>query len=397
MQASLNTFETLPENETPVDVQSYQMAYLGCLTYATTATRPDLAAAVGILSKYMSRPGKDHWQGVKRVLCYIKGTLNHGLTFTANGSDPSLYSLYGSDLNLYGLHGSDPSLYGLYGSDPSLYGLYGLYGSDLSLYGLYGSDPSLYGLYGSDLSLYGLYDSDPSLYGLYGSDPSLYGLYGSDPSLYGLYGSDPSLYGLYGSDPSLYGLYGSDPSLYGLYGSDPSLYGLYGSDPSLYGLYGSDPSLYGLYGSDPSLYGSDLSLHGSDPSLHGLYGSDPSLYGYSVADWGGDVKTRCLTSEYVFLIHNNTISWCSKRQTSVSRSTTRAGYIALSTAHQEIVWLRRLLSDIGLKKDIPLTISEDNQGAMKLSRNPKFHNRTKHIDVSFHFIREQVNCNIVSN
>ena len=68
--------------------KSYQMA-IGCLTYATTATRPDLAAAVGILSKYMSRP--DHWQEVKRVLRYIKETLNYGLAFTANGSDPSLY------------------------------------------------------------------------------------------------------------------------------------------------------------------------------------------------------------------------------------------------------------------------------------------------------------------
>ena len=52
-------FESLPENETPVKDQSYQMA-IGCLTYATNATHPDLAAAVGILSKYVSRPEKDH-------------------------------------------------------------------------------------------------------------------------------------------------------------------------------------------------------------------------------------------------------------------------------------------------------------------------------------------------
>ncbi len=71
-------FESLTENETPVNVQEYQMVIV-CLTYATTATRPDLASAVGILSKFMSRPGKDHWQGVKRVLRYIKGTLNYGL------------------------------------------------------------------------------------------------------------------------------------------------------------------------------------------------------------------------------------------------------------------------------------------------------------------------------
>ncbi|CAB4026703.1 Retrovirus-related Pol poly from transposon TNT 1-94, partial [Paramuricea clavata] len=72
-----------------------------------------------------------------------------------------------------------------------------------------------------------------------------------------------------------------------------------------------------------------------------------------------------------------------------------AEYIALSTACQEAVRLRRFLSDIGLKQDVPSTIFEDNQGAIELSKNNKFHNRTKHIDVSFHFIREQVNRNIV--
>ena len=95
----------------------------------------------------------------------------------------------------------------------------------------------------------------------------------------------------------------------------------------------------------------------------------------------------------MFQIRNNTISWCSIRQTSVSRSTTEAEYIALSTACQEIVWLRNLLSDIGLKQDIPSTIFEENQGAIELSRNPKFHNRTKHIDVCFHHRSSE--CNIV--
>ncbi len=77
-------------------------------------------------------------------------------------------------------------------------------------------------------------------------------------------------------------------------------------------------------------------------------------------------------------------SWSSKRQSSVSRSTTEAEYIVLSNACQEGVWLRRLLSDIKLKQVDPTTIYEDNQGAIQLSRNPKFHNRTKHIDISFH-------------
>ena len=120
------------------------------------------------------------------------------------------------------------------------------------------------------------------------------------------------------------------------------------------------------------------------------------LNGYSDADWGGDSETQRSTSGYVFQIEGNTVSWSSKRQSSVSRSTTEAEYIALSNACQEGVWLRRLLSDIKLKQVDPTTMYEDNQGAIQLSRNPKFHNRTKHIDISFHFIREQVSRNVVS-
>ena len=58
--------------------------------------------------------------------------------------------------------------------------------------------------------------------------------------------------------------------------------------------------------------------------------------------------------------------------------------------------LRRFLSDILNEQDGPSTVFEDNQGATELSKNPKFHNRTKHIDVSHHYVREQVNLNIIS-
>ena len=68
-------FEKLSENETAVDTQKYQMI-VGCLTYVSTATRPDIAASVGILSQFMSRPGRQHWEGIKRVLRYLKGTVD---------------------------------------------------------------------------------------------------------------------------------------------------------------------------------------------------------------------------------------------------------------------------------------------------------------------------------
>ena len=66
-------FQKLSPSDEPFDVQTYQQA-IGCLTYVSTATRPDISAAVGVsVSQYMSRPSKDHWIGVKRVLRYLKG------------------------------------------------------------------------------------------------------------------------------------------------------------------------------------------------------------------------------------------------------------------------------------------------------------------------------------
>ena len=118
--------------------------------------------------------------------------------------------------------------------------------------------------------------------------------------------------------------------------------------------------------------------------------------GYADADWAGDVSTRRSTTGYVFQVQGNTVSWCSKRQGCVATSTTEAEYIALTTASQKAVWLRRLLESVLKKQDKPTKLYEDNQGTIELTKNPKFHNRTKHIDVSYHYAREQVeNKNIV--
>ena len=114
------------------------------------------------------------------------------------------------------------------------------------------------------------------------------------------------------------------------------------------------------------------------------------MIGFSDADWAGDVDSRRSTSGYVFKIGDSTISWCSKRQVTVAKSSTEAEYVALSIASQEAIWLRQLMNDIAHKITSPTIIYEDNNGAIELSKNAKYHNRTKHIDISFHFVRERV-------
>ena len=78
-------YKQLENGEESVNIKEYQAA-IGCLTYASIATRPDLSAAVGELSKFMSNPGKEHWSGIKRIMRYVNGTLNYGLQYESVGN-----------------------------------------------------------------------------------------------------------------------------------------------------------------------------------------------------------------------------------------------------------------------------------------------------------------------
>jgi hypothetical protein len=87
---------------------------------------------------------------------------------------------------------------------------------------------------------------------------------------------------------------------------------------------------------------------------------------------------------------SNLISWCAKKQVTVSRSSTEAEYKALANATAEIIWIQSLLTELGVKQVQTPCLWCDNLGATYLSANPIFHARTKHIEIDFHFIRERV-------
>lgn len=114
-----------------------------------------------------------------------------------------------------------------------------------------------------------------------------------------------------------------------------------------------------------------------------------SFNGYSDSDYAGDLDTRKSTTGFVFTVNGSAITWCSRRQSSVSKSTTEAEYIAASEATSELIWLKRLLNEVVPNQFNKPTLYIDNESATKLVKNPVFHRRTKHIDVAYHFIREQ--------
>jgi len=121
-----------------------------------------------------------------------------------------------------------------------------------------------------------------------------------------------------------------------------------------------------------------------------------NLVGFSDSDYAGDKDTRRSTTGYLFELANGPVTWCSKRQNTVSLSTTEAEFIAASEAAREAIWLRKLLSDVGHPCAMPSPLYVDNQSAIRLTKNPEFHRRTKHIDVRHHFIREKYESEEIS-
>lgn len=120
------------------------------------------------------------------------------------------------------------------------------------------------------------------------------------------------------------------------------------------------------------------------------------MVGYTDADYAGCLDFRRSTSGFVFLHLGCAIDWGSRRQQCTALSTTEAEYIASSDASKEAIWLQRLLSEIDSLPVGHVRLLCDNQSAIRLIHNPANHQRTKHIDVRYHFIQEKhVNGDIV--
>ncbi|KAG7564770.1 Integrase catalytic core [Arabidopsis suecica] len=115
-----------------------------------------------------------------------------------------------------------------------------------------------------------------------------------------------------------------------------------------------------------------------------------SLHAYSDADWGGDSDDYVSTNAYIVYLGKNPVSWSSKKQRGVARSSTEAEYRSVANASSEIRWICSLLTELGISLHKTPTIYCDNVGATYLCANPVFHSRMKHIAMDYHFIRNQV-------
>jgi hypothetical protein len=112
------------------------------------------------------------------------------------------------------------------------------------------------------------------------------------------------------------------------------------------------------------------------------------LTGFSDSDHGADIDGRKSTTGVLFFLGENLITWQSQKQKVVALSSCEAEYIAGATACCQGVWLSRLLAELRGREANIFTLNIDNKSAIELSKNPVFHDRSKHIDVRYHYIRE---------
>ncbi|RVW91359.1 Retrovirus-related Pol polyprotein from transposon RE1 [Vitis vinifera] len=166
---------------------------------------------------------------------------------------------------------------------------------------------------------------------------------------------------------------------------------------------GQHLSAEGTLFSDPTLFRSlagalqyltitrpDLSFSTAHHGLQLHKQSTHDLLGYSDVDWAGCPDTRRSTTGYAIFFGANLISWSSKKQSTVSRSSAEAEYRSLVVATADIAWIIQLLRDLHVTLSVPPKILCDNQSAIFMAVNPVTHPRSKHIAIDYHFVRELV-------
>ena len=119
------------------------------------------------------------------------------------------------------------------------------------------------------------------------------------------------------------------------------------------------------------------------------------VVGYCDADWAGDRADRRSTTGYCTFIGGNLVTWKSKKQKVVSCSSAEAEYRAMLKLTNELVWIKGILKHLEIDQATPMTMHCDNQAAIHIASNSVFHERTKHIEVDCHKVRQMIILGVI--
>ncbi|KAA0046033.1 cysteine-rich RLK RECEPTOR-like protein kinase [Cucumis melo var. makuwa] len=115
-----------------------------------------------------------------------------------------------------------------------------------------------------------------------------------------------------------------------------------------------------------------------------------TIEAYTDSDWAGSVIDKKSTSDYCTFVWGNLVTWRSKKQSVVARSSAEAEYRAMSLGICEEIWLQKVLSDLHQECETPLKLFCDNKAAISIANNPVQHDKTKHVEIDRHFIKERL-------
>ncbi|GJZ52902.1 putative copia-type protein [Tanacetum coccineum] len=113
-------------------------------------------------------------------------------------------------------------------------------------------------------------------------------------------------------------------------------------------------------------------------------------------DWAGDKGDRRSTSGYLTLVGGNLVTWRSKKQKVVALSSAEAEFRGIARGITEVLWIRKLLTEIGYPPQEPSKVMSDNKAVIQISENPAQHDRTKHIEIDRHFIKEKLETEVIT-
>lgn len=119
------------------------------------------------------------------------------------------------------------------------------------------------------------------------------------------------------------------------------------------------------------------------------------LQAYSDADWATCATTRKSITGYCVFLGNSLVSWKTKKQATVSKSSAEAEYRALASTVCELQWITYILQDLQVPLKLPIPLLCDNQAALHIAANPVFHERTKHLDIDCHIVRNQLKAGFI--
>nr|GFC71968.1 uncharacterized mitochondrial protein AtMg00810-like [Tanacetum cinerariifolium] len=119
------------------------------------------------------------------------------------------------------------------------------------------------------------------------------------------------------------------------------------------------------------------------------------LRAYADSDWARCHATRKSVYGYCVFLGDSLVTWKSKKQSTLFRSSAEAEYRSIASATCKVIWLSNLLGDIGVKNLLPVVMYCDNSSALQIAANPVFHEKSKHFEIDVHLVREKVAIGVI--